>query len=116
MKSSSNYCRSDTKNESANYRLTPVERETIIVFNERDPAATVSTCNRALINRLNGFAEQFDEIKALKEDEYGAEFIVPKNLVLVRKPRVISEEIRKAMSERMSRMVAERNFNVDSEG
>ena len=46
-------------------------------------------------------AEQFDDVMLISEDEYGVEFSLPKRLVTIRKPTVLSEEQKTASSERM---------------
>ncbi len=39
-------------NDEKEYRLSKLEQETIIIFNEEEDDATIETCNRRLIKRL----------------------------------------------------------------
>lgn len=83
-------------------KLPLAERETIITFNEGEPYAHVSTMNPAMMRKLKSYAEQHEEVQFISEDEYGVNFVLPKYLVSIRKPYVMSEQARKEASERMS--------------
>lgn len=80
------------------------ERETCILFNEADPAASVFTCNQALARKLKSFAEEYEGFRFIKEDtELGEYFFeVPKRYVTIRRPVFMSEEQREASAKRLA--------------
>ena len=81
-------------------KLSPEERETIILYNEADDAASVYTHDHRLIEKLKLLHAKYpDKIYPEKKMLHGAvSYIVPKRCVGVRSP--YSEERRKADSER----------------
>ncbi|KRQ85847.1 hypothetical protein ABG79_02361 [Caloramator mitchellensis] len=90
--------------------LTLEERETIVLFNEKDKEAEIFTYNRALITKLKKLVKERPGEVQLKRDngEGGFTFIVPKDWLGVRPPKKMnfSEETRRALSERAKRLVA----------
>lgn len=74
--------------------LSKLEQETIILFNEEESTAEIDTCNKALINRLDGFCNKSADIVCTGSDEHGKRYILPKKWVKVNMPRQISEETR----------------------
>lgn len=84
-------------------KLSPEERETIILYNEAAETASVYTHDPKLIGKLKRLHEKYpDKIYPEKTHQHGsdryASYIVPKRCVSVREP--YSEERRKADSER----------------
>ena len=81
-------------------KLTPYERETIILYNEAEDTASVYTYDHRLIEKLKQLhAKHPDKIYPEKKMRHGAvSYIVPKRCVGVRSP--YSEERRNADSER----------------
>ena len=81
-------------------KLTPYERETIILYNEAENTASVYTHDHRLIEKLKRLHEKYpDQIYPEKKMRHGAvSYIVPKRCVGIRSP--YSEERRKADSER----------------
>ena len=81
-------------------KLTPAERETIIIFNDADSTANVYTHDRKLIDKLKRLHEKYpDQIFPDRKSRAGAvSYTVPKRCVSIRPP--YSEERRKADSER----------------
>ena len=76
-------------------KLTAIEQETIILYNQAESAAEVETYDARLLEKLNRLAEKYpDQIQKTGERR----FIVPKRCVSVREP--YSAERRKAASER----------------
>jgi hypothetical protein len=77
--------------------LTRAEQETIVVFNEEEPQASVYTYNRSLKKNLRELSEKFPQNVTLeRKDGWGGEtFLIPKKWVKVRAPRVVTEEERK---------------------
>ena len=81
-------------------KLTPAERETIILFDDAGDTANVYTHDRKLIDKLKRLHEKYpDQIFPDKKARAGAvSYTVPKRCVSIRPP--YSEERRKADSER----------------
>ena len=84
-------------------KLTPYERETIILYNEAEDTASVYTHDHRLIEKLKLLHKKYpDKIYPEKKMRHGAvSYIVPKRCVGVRSP--YSDERRKADSERAKR-------------
>lgn len=83
--------------------LSKFERETIIVYNEGDPTASVFTHNRALKNKLAKLAVETNECEKDWENAEAVDYIIPKSWVKIVKPRVLSEEQKQAAAERIKR-------------
>lgn len=81
--------------------LNKYERETIICYNEGDDEASVYTCNRALRNKLEKFAEGNPNCKLERACDESVSYIVPKSWVKVTKPRVLSDEQKRAAAARI---------------
>lgn len=81
-------------------KLSPTERETIILFSDADNTASVYTFDRRLIKKLDALCRKCpDEVQAKKESSHGAKnYIVPKNCVSIREP--VSRARREAASKR----------------
>ena len=76
-------------------KLTAIEQETIILYNQAEATAEVETYDVRLLEKLNRLAEKYpDQIQKTGERR----FIVPKRCVSVREP--YSAEHRKAASDR----------------
>ena len=82
-------------------KLTPAERETIILYDEAEDTASVYTYDHKLIEKLKRLHEKYpDQIYPENPVRHGAfSYIVPKRCVCIRAP--YSEERRKADSERL---------------
>lgn len=76
-------------------KLSKVEQETIVLYNEAESTAEVFTYDQKLLHKLERLAEKYPKwITRTGERQY----LVPKGCVLIREP--YSEERRKAASER----------------
>ena len=76
-------------------KLTAIEQETIILYNQAEATAEVETYDARLLEKLNRLAEKYpDQIQKTGERR----FIVPKRCVSVREP--YSAVRRKAASDR----------------
>lgn len=80
--------------------LTNYERETIIIFNEADDMATVDTCNRGWINKLDKLVASNPKIVEGRTDEHSKRYLLPKSWVKIRAPREISDEERSVLRQR----------------
>lgn len=81
-------------------KLTPAERETIILFSDADDTASVYTYDKRLIAKLRELhRKQPEKVYPERKECAGAvTYIVPKSCVSIREP--YSEERRRAASER----------------
>lgn len=79
-------------------KLTPYERETIILYNEAEKTASVYTHDEKLIAKLKRLSECFpDKVYPDRPEAHGAvSYIVPKSCIGVRTP--YSDERRMADS------------------
>lgn len=84
--------------------LTNKERETVITFNEADKTADVFTYNRKLLGQLSQLAsDRPDECKVIYDNPEGAVcYEVPKKWIKVRASRILSDEQRQAIADRLS--------------
>ena len=92
----------------SSYKPTLVERETIILFNERESMAEIYTHNQKLINRLKRYPTV---VKLVRQDDTGAyTFTLPKKhlAISIRKP--LDEEQKKILRER-TKMINEQGLN-----
>jgi len=81
-------------------KLTPEERETIILYNEAEDTASVYTHDRKLTDKLQRLHKKHpDKVYPERRERPGAvSYVVPKRCVSIREP--YSEERRRADSER----------------
>lgn len=84
-------------------KLTTLERETIYTYNEAEQSAQCFTYNKKLINQLTQLSEQRPEECLLLSDNGcgGLTYSIPKKWVKIRPSRIMSEEQRRELSERM---------------
>ena len=81
-------------------KLSPEERETIILYSEADDKASVYTHDKKLSEKLKKLSKKYpDKIYAERREHPGAvSYIVPKSCVSIREP--YSDARRRAASER----------------
>lgn len=100
--------------------LTPAERETIILFDEADDNAVVTTYNVRLLNRLEKLSSERPEdvkfLRALMGGVRGGEYVVPKSWVKIRPPRILTEDQLCVMRERGMLLAQRSAHNNDQEG
>lgn len=89
-------------------RLTGLEQETIINYNNAENVASVYTCNRHLIAAMDKYTEEYNECTVSRRGEGWSEYSVPKKWVKVKPPKKISAQQRAEMAERMRAVAAER--------
>ena len=74
-------------------KLTNVERETVILFNEAEPTASVYTCNGRIRRRLEELAEKgIEGINFVRSDNYSVTYTIPKKWVKINAQRKVSEK------------------------
>ena len=87
--------------------LSRTEKETIILYNENDDIASIYTCSRSLMNRLDKLCDEFPaEYQLNVSDDLSKSYHCPKSLISIRKPskrKPMTEEQRREVGERFSR-------------
>lgn len=85
--------------------LSRLEQETIVNYNAGEQTATVYTRDKAVMRRLDELKDAYpDTYKLIGETDIDKTYEMPKSLINYRKPMKISEEQRRAASERMRKM------------
>ncbi len=85
--------------------LTKYEQETIINFNIAETDAVVYTRDKAVMRKLDALVTEFPEAyKCLKVTDIDKTYSMPKKYVKYRKPRRVSEKVRKQRREMMKKM------------
>lgn len=101
----------------AEHKLSPIEKETIILFNEGEQTAECYTHNSKLIKQLAKLCEERSDEVALssKNASGGCTFTLPKQWVKIRPKRIVSEEERARRAETMRRTRYNRVLASESE-
>jgi len=81
-------------------KLTPYERETIILYNQSEDTASVYTHDRKLREKLKRLHRKYpDKIYPYRKEHPGAvSYIVPKRCVMIHEP--FGDDRRKSLSEK----------------
>ena len=81
-------------------KLSKYEEETVVLYNEAEPTASVYTHDPKLKEKMKRLSEKYPEQIIFEKSNSGGgvTYTVPKKCVLIREP--YSEERRKAASER----------------
>ena len=89
-------------------KLTGIERETVIIFNEVERMAQIETCNDRWKIGIRKLKEEHpDKIRITKEEDRDGFMCaeVPKKYIKLRGPRLLTDEQREELVER-GRMLA----------
>lgn len=88
--------------------ISNIEKETIILFNEKESTANVYTYNVKLKHRLDALcASRSGEAKCIQEDKTGAvTYHIPKKWVKVNAPNILSEAQREVLRARLQNHVS----------
>lgn len=81
-------------------RLTKIEQETIITFNEAEGDCTIFTYNKPLLNRLSQLSQKHKGLALVREGLGWGEYNCPKKWIKVIAPKDYSDEQREKMRER----------------
>ncbi|MBR5977332.1 MAG: hypothetical protein IK046_06045 [Clostridia bacterium] len=91
-------------------KLTRYEQETIINFNADEKTATLYTRDPAVMRKVDSLVIEYpDTFKCIGETYIDKTYEMPKSVVTFRKPRRISMERKKAISEQMKSINERRN-------
>jgi len=84
--------------------LSNYEKETIILYNQEEKTASVYTYHPALIKKLEDGCKKYPDMFKFEHEEAGGRtYTIPKKYVSVRLPKVISEEARQEMGQRLTK-------------
>jgi len=82
------------------YKLSPTERETVILFNEGEAAAEIETYNAAMKRRLDVIRHNRPEdITLVRSDGYADNYTFPKKWIKIVPPRRASEKQREHLAQ-----------------
>ena len=71
-------------------KLTNYEKETIINFNDDEDTASIYTCNKAWISKMDKLVASDSRVTVETKDEHSKTYIIPKKAVKVRMSRPLS--------------------------
>ena len=96
-------------------KLSLEEQETIIRWDRKDGAAIIYTFEPSLKRKLQILEHQFpDKIQFTCEDNGSIEYIIPKELVSIRKPRFVSEEAKERLKQNVSKARQKKKPEADT--
>lgn len=82
-------------------KLTAIEKETIVLFNEQEDTAEIYTHNMKLKNRLLRFVEKRPDLASYKAGSHDSVIVVvPKALLTITVREPVSEALRQERRER----------------
>ena len=82
-------------------RLTKIEKETIILFNQGEGAASIYTYNAGLKKRLSAFSKKYPDLYRLEKPECmgGVSYLIDKSRLSIHLQPPYSEERRRKASQ-----------------
>ncbi len=87
-----------------NYRLTRYEMETTINFNAEEGTAVLYTRDKAVMRRMDRIVEKTPDLfKLVNETDIDKTYEFPKKYAIPKAPRVLTEEQRKKMRDRLAK-------------
>lgn len=81
--------------------LSRYEQETIFNYNNEEKNAYIFTYDKSLIRKIDNKLSEYPDIKVVRRGEYWAEYSMPKKWIKVRFPRILSDEQKSEISNRM---------------
>lgn len=87
-------------------KLSLTEQETIIRYDRAGTEAIVYTFDPPVKRKLASMSKVFEDVKLLNSDNGSVEYMLPKNLITIRKPhkkRSLSEKEKEAIANRLSK-------------
>lgn len=83
-------------------KLSRYEQESIMNFNVAENDASVYTADPSMIRRMDKLVTEFPEVfRVEKITEVSKTYLIPKEYIKIRKPRVVSEEHREQARQNM---------------
>lgn len=94
-------------------RLSKYESETIISYNDEEKDATVYTCNKSLIRKIDTLCEKYPEVyQLIKKDKFSKTYTLPKKLIGVKKIRILTPEQKEKQKHQGKRLAALRENKI----
>lgn len=95
-----------------NYKFTRYEMETSVIFNAEEKTATLYTRDKAVMRRMDKIVKEFPDLfKCIRRTEADATYEFPKKYAMPKRPRIMSEERRAQMAERLAKARADKDKN-----
>lgn len=92
------------------YSLSRYEMETTVNFNAEEKTAQLYTQDKSMIRRMDKMVAEFPDLFKLKyETSVGKAYEFPKKYAMPKRPRILTEEQRAQMAERMAKTRDERD-------
>lgn len=85
------------------YSPTREEQETIIRFDRSSDTATIYTADPVIIRKMDKLMSESPCVQAISHDELSRTYICPKSWVKVHKPRLLRDEQRAELTQRLKR-------------
>ncbi|WP_286077171.1 hypothetical protein [Thomasclavelia cocleata] len=83
-------------------KLTKLEKETIINYNDSDGIANIYSCNKNMMKKLLDLENEYpDKVKVTYKSDVSLNVEIPKEWIKISAPRKLTDEQRKAARERM---------------
>ena len=99
------FLKSESKGGESVSKLSKYEQETIINFNVAEADAVVFTRDKSVIRKLDALVNEFPEVyRCIGETDIDKTYSMPKQFVSYRKPRRISENVRKRRREQINKI------------
>lgn len=96
--------------------LSRYEMETVINFNAEEKTATVYTRDKSILRRIDALCQGFPDLfKVIAEDSISRTYEVPKKLIKVATPRVMSEEQKDELRARFAKVREESDGKSDDD-
>lgn len=92
-------------------KVTGYEQETIINYNNAEKTASIFTYDKSLIRKIDEKLSDYPEVKVIRRDDGCVEYELPKKWIRVRFPRLLSDEQRAEIANRMN--AARNSVNED---
>lgn len=87
-----------------NIKLTDIEQETVIQFDNSSNIATVYSANKSIINKLDKLGYVCYNVDTIEGNVMAKTYKVPKKLISFRKERQLSEKTKAKAAERMKKL------------
>lgn len=89
------------------------EQETIINYNREEKTASVYTEDPVMIRKLDALCEKSEAITVVLKEERRREYIIPKSWVKIKMPRILTDEQKQKLTERMKKLRKDTNDGMD---
>lgn len=87
-----------------NYKFSRYEMETTVNFNAEEKTASLYTRDKAVMRRLDKLVKEFPDLfKCVRKTEVDGTYEFPKKYAMPKRPRIMSEERRAQMAERLAK-------------